>query len=74
MYVFVWLRFKTGCGACSFINANWDGLPFMFLGFQVWKLMQTNLGPFVIAMILIFYFFNWWWGFVGTILPQFRRN
>jgi len=30
------------------------GSPFLFLGFQLWSLMQTNLGPFIIAMILTF--------------------
>jgi len=45
-------RFKTRLATARFYSGNGDGFPFFFLGFQVWVLMQTNFGPFVIAVIL----------------------
>jgi len=45
--------FRVSTATSSFNNVIKDGFPFLFLGFQVWLVMQTNLGPFTIAMILI---------------------
>ena len=41
---------------------NWDGFQFSLFCFQVLVLMQTNLSPFIVAVIFTFkYLFNWYW-------------